>query len=166
MDKKLGNIIFNLRKEKGLTQEDLAELLKVSRQTISKWENDSVQPSPDNINLLCEKLEVTREVLFNETACTSDSSTNKNGNINSVRKRVDIYLICIIIFSILIVGMITLTALLGIITFTSNTGDLYDNSDSINKYVFYISLVVTLKLVVVDLILFIVKLKNVKANKM
>lgn len=36
----LGQKIANLRKEKGLTQEDLAENLNVSSQAVSKWEND------------------------------------------------------------------------------------------------------------------------------
>lgn len=34
----LGNSLFNARKKSGLSQEDVAEKLGVSRQTISKWE--------------------------------------------------------------------------------------------------------------------------------
>ena len=34
----LGNNIYNLRKEKGLSQEKLAEKINVTRQTISNWE--------------------------------------------------------------------------------------------------------------------------------
>ena len=34
----LGNNFFNARKKKGLFQEEVAEKLRVSRQTISKWE--------------------------------------------------------------------------------------------------------------------------------
>lgn len=36
----LGNSLFHARKKKGLSQEDVAEKLGVSRQTISKWETD------------------------------------------------------------------------------------------------------------------------------
>ena len=36
--KKIGNLISALRKEKGMTQKDLAEQLHVSDRTISKWE--------------------------------------------------------------------------------------------------------------------------------
>ena len=39
-----------LRKERGLSQEDLAELLDVSRQAVSKWENDLT--APDTLNLI------------------------------------------------------------------------------------------------------------------
>lgn len=38
--KKLGEKIWRLREEKGLSQEVLAEKLDVSRQTVSNWEND------------------------------------------------------------------------------------------------------------------------------
>lgn len=40
----LGNSLFHARKKSGLTQEDVAEKLGVSRQTISKWEIDETIP--------------------------------------------------------------------------------------------------------------------------
>ena len=40
----LGNSLFNARKGSGLSQEDVAEKLGVSRQTISKWELDETLP--------------------------------------------------------------------------------------------------------------------------
>ena len=40
----LGNNLFNARKKSGLSQEEVAEKLGVSRQTISKWELDETLP--------------------------------------------------------------------------------------------------------------------------
>lgn len=40
----LGNSLFNARKKSGLSQEEVAEKLGVSRQTISKWETDETIP--------------------------------------------------------------------------------------------------------------------------
>ena len=40
----LGNHLFDARKKKGLSQEEVAEKLGVSRQTISKWETDETLP--------------------------------------------------------------------------------------------------------------------------
>lgn len=40
----LGNNLFNARKKKGMSQEEIAEKLGVSRQTISKWETDETLP--------------------------------------------------------------------------------------------------------------------------
>ena len=41
----LGNNLFHARKRCGLSQEDVAEKLGVSRQTISKWETDETVPN-------------------------------------------------------------------------------------------------------------------------
>ena len=46
---KIGNKINQLRKLSGMTQEQLAEKLNVSRQTISKWESDSTSPDLESI---------------------------------------------------------------------------------------------------------------------
>lgn len=45
----LGEKVQKLRKEKQMSQEDLAEKLKVSRQTISRWEQDQALPDLSNI---------------------------------------------------------------------------------------------------------------------
>lgn len=45
--KKFSEKVFQLRKELRLSQEEVAEKLKVSRQTISNWENGSAQPTID-----------------------------------------------------------------------------------------------------------------------
>ena len=45
----LGNKILKLRKEKGYSQEDLAEKLGVTRQTISNWELGSTQPNLEQL---------------------------------------------------------------------------------------------------------------------
>ena len=45
----IGNKINQLRKLSGMTQEQLAEKLNVSRQTISKWESDSTSPDLESI---------------------------------------------------------------------------------------------------------------------
>ena len=45
MDKKsMGTFLTDLRKEKGLTQQEVAEKLNVSNKTISKWERDEGYP--------------------------------------------------------------------------------------------------------------------------
>ena len=47
-----GENLQRLRKEKGLSQEDVAQALFVSRQTISKWETDKAEPGVDNLKAL------------------------------------------------------------------------------------------------------------------
>ena len=46
----LGERIANLRKDKGISQVQLAKMLDVTRQAVSKWEND--QSAPDTVKLI------------------------------------------------------------------------------------------------------------------
>ena len=65
---KIGVFIQTLRKEKGLTQKELAEQVGVSDKTISKWENGNGIPDTMSLPLLCESLEVrVSELLAGET---------------------------------------------------------------------------------------------------
>ena len=53
-----------LRKERGLSQEDLAELLGVSRQAVSKWEQGMGYPEVEKLLLLASKLNVSLDSLM------------------------------------------------------------------------------------------------------
>ena len=61
----IGNRIKELREVKNITQEQLASDIRVSRQTISKWESGMVTPDSDNINLLCDYFDVSADYLLN-----------------------------------------------------------------------------------------------------
>ena len=54
-----GKFISRKRKEKNLTQEQLAEKLGVSNKTISKWETGKCMPDYSVVKTLCEELEIT-----------------------------------------------------------------------------------------------------------
>ena len=60
----MGKRIMQLRKEKGYTQEQLAEMMGVSAQAVSKWENDVSCPDISILPLLAEKLGVTTDELL------------------------------------------------------------------------------------------------------
>ncbi len=64
MKETMGQIIRNLRKEQGLTQEELAEQLGVTFQAVSKWENDSGLPDISQIVPLATVFGVSTDVLF------------------------------------------------------------------------------------------------------
>lgn len=55
----LGETIVTLRKQKGLSQQDLADRLHVVRQTISKWEKNLSVPDADALVRLADALDVT-----------------------------------------------------------------------------------------------------------
>jgi transcriptional regulator with XRE-family HTH domain len=53
-----------MRKEKNLSQEQLAEILGVSRQSVSKWESDGGYPETEKLLQLAEKLDVSLDTLL------------------------------------------------------------------------------------------------------
>nr|WP_326126166.1 helix-turn-helix transcriptional regulator [uncultured Oscillibacter sp.] len=57
----IADTIRQSREARGLTQEDLAERLEVSRQAVSKWEVGASVPTPENLKTLSEILEVAFE---------------------------------------------------------------------------------------------------------
>lgn len=61
----LGENIYRLRKLKGLSQEGLAEVVNVTRQTISNWELGETNPNPEQLKLLSKALGVSVDELLN-----------------------------------------------------------------------------------------------------
>ena len=54
----IGKKIYEIRKVKGYTQEDLAELSKINLRTIQRIENDKNEPRGKTLNLICDALEI------------------------------------------------------------------------------------------------------------
>ena len=63
---KLSDKIVGLRKSNGMSQEDLAEKLDVSRQAISRWESGAAMPDANNILQLSKLFDVTTDYLLND----------------------------------------------------------------------------------------------------
>ncbi|MBQ8433705.1 MAG: helix-turn-helix domain-containing protein [Clostridia bacterium] len=59
----LGDKLYRLRKDKGISQEELAYKLNVSRQAISKWERGEALPDTDNLISLAKLYEVSLDEL-------------------------------------------------------------------------------------------------------
>ena len=80
----LGNNIYNLRKEKGLSQEKLAEKINVTRQTISNWELGETAPNPEQLILLSKALNKSiDELVGNEIA--PPKSKEKDDSIKNLK---------------------------------------------------------------------------------
>ena len=60
----LGEKIVNLRMNIGLSQEELAEKVNVSRQSVSKWEMNQALPQIDKVLMLCELFNVSTDALL------------------------------------------------------------------------------------------------------
>ena len=62
----IGNNICFLRKQKKLTQEQFAEMMNVTRQTVSRWETDEVVPELDRLTQMCSVFSCTMDELVRE----------------------------------------------------------------------------------------------------
>lgn len=72
----LGERIYKLRTEKNLSQGDLAERLEVSRQSVSKWENNNAVPDLEKIIKLSEIFEVTLDDLVKGKTTTVENTND------------------------------------------------------------------------------------------
>lgn len=69
----IGDRIQSLRKSKGISQEELADKIGVSRQAVSKWESEQSTPDIDKIILLSEYFETTTDYLLKGIEPTKQS---------------------------------------------------------------------------------------------
>lgn len=86
MNESMGSIIRRLRKERGLTQEELAELLGITFQAISKWENNTGMPDISQIVPLANVFGVTTDTILG--ANNSDSSEDIDAFICGIEHKI------------------------------------------------------------------------------
>ena len=87
-DKSLGEMIAELRKEKGMTQLELANKMGVTDKAVSKWERDLSCPDIGSFPHLAEILGVSIDELM-------QSKKNKDGQENSLKDTILLILRCI-----------------------------------------------------------------------
>lgn len=105
-----------IRKDKGYTQEIIAEKLNVVRQTVSKWEKGLSLPDVDMLSKIANVLETDVNILLDGQITTTDQSeivkqlakineqlTIKNRRYKKTMKTIAIILLIIVIFGILLV---------------------------------------------------------------
>ena len=68
-----GKLIAQKRKEKNLTQEQLAEKLGVSNKTVSKWETGKCMPDYSVVKSLCKELDITLAELMDGESAAAQS---------------------------------------------------------------------------------------------
>ena len=67
-----------LRKSKGISQEELADKVGVSRQAVSKWESEQSTPDIEKVILLSDFFDVTTDYLLKGIETVSENSTRKS----------------------------------------------------------------------------------------
>ena len=94
----IGERLLNLRKEKNLSQEELANVLDVSRQTISKWETDQTTPDFDKIVPLCEYFGITSDELLSgkKDIIEAKKEENRNSFARNMAIAIGLYIISVV----------------------------------------------------------------------
>lgn len=100
----ISNKLYELRKQKNLSQEEVANILNVTRQTVSKWETGQSTPDFDKVLPICELYNISTQELFgvesgykderslnSESELKDDEQTIKNRKIKALG-------ICIAVF--------------------------------------------------------------------
>ena len=75
MNIEIANRLVTLRKENGLSQEELAARIGISRQAVSKWERAESSPDTDNLIALAKLYNVSLDALLESSA---ESQENEN----------------------------------------------------------------------------------------
>ena len=80
---KFGDKLIPLRKKRGLSQEELAEKLNVSRQSVSKWESNNTYPETEKIVQICNLFNCSMDDLINDKVIDIDQVERKEkSNLN------------------------------------------------------------------------------------
>ena len=110
----LGERLYELRKDKKLSQEEVADKLNVTRQTVSKWETNQSMPDFDKVVPLCELYGISPNELFIKLERKETSNNNENlinpeeENIKLTKKAKGIALSVILYFLSVIWVMISI----------------------------------------------------------
>ena len=111
-ENKLGTIISKLRKEKGITQKDLADILNISDKAISRWERGTSQPNLEMIFQISKYFNVS----FNDLITARISGDDEDNEIveNIVKEFSDIgkkhakRIKFVLLFSVIIILILTI----------------------------------------------------------
>ena len=89
-DRMLGEKIKEIREKEGLTQEEFAKEVFVSRTTVTKWETGKSLPSIDTLRLISEKYNVSIDELLHNEAESGFYKNEKKGleNLELTKKQI------------------------------------------------------------------------------
>lgn len=101
-NRSMGETISCLRKEKGMTQKELADQLGITDKAVSKWERNVAYPDTATIPALAEMLGVSVEELLNAKAAPAPAPKGADGILNLVLKAVPLAMgVAVVVTSVL-----------------------------------------------------------------
>lgn len=181
----LGKKIKELRKDKGLSQEEFAFQINVSRQTVYFWETGKVIPDSQKILTICQKFSIDpNELLFDkkepaeDTVCSADAECQAGIECSAdlaisgrpdKKKKLSKNQFAILLIAIACCLTVILSVVLGIIFGTNDSDEngldkVYSSQTNLNvKHVLYV--VFGVAIIIAIIIISIVANKKVKGDK-
>ena len=102
----LGETIYRLRSKAGMSQDALASALDVSRQSVSKWENNSAVPELEKLMKMSDLFGVTLDELVGRNVPLSPAPAATPAQSHSTRKTVGIILLCFGLLATLLLSIL------------------------------------------------------------
>lgn len=176
MDNNTGNDIKAAREKIGISQDKLAEIMGVSRQTVYRWEMNTATPSIDKLKKLCAVLhmELSEQLGFGDktveeiaAAENTETAAEKDVAAPKKRKRKTLYAIGIAVLSVIFLISLFFAYVIGLVIFDPAPGDVVINVYNYSISHFIICVIVSsLSLVAIILLsILIIKNKEVKNEK-
>ena len=101
-NKSMGEIISTFRKEKGMTQKELADKLNITDKAVSKWERNISYPDTQTIPKLAEIFGVSLEELMNAKTAPATGHKDAERFINLILKAVPLAMgVAVVVTSLL-----------------------------------------------------------------
>lgn len=163
--KELGLLITKKRKEQNLTQKQLAEKLKVSDKSVSKWENGVDEPNLMMLSNICKELNISlKELHLNIENPKKEDDKNTKILSNSVFKWV-FYTISYMLFITIIMGCATIQTIYQIVSKNIVKEDLKIIWQNSFDWVAGLLQIVFIMSIIIAIYIFIFSLVSRKKNK-
>lgn len=82
------NKLYDLRKQKGFSQEELANRLNVSRQTVSKWEVGDSTPDMEKLVAISDLFEISLdELVLDKAPVSSEETSSKSEMLSELKEK-------------------------------------------------------------------------------
>lgn len=134
-----GKTLAKLRKERKLTQQELADLLNVTNKTISKWETNTTAPDIDTLKRISQVLKVPVDVLLGNSKLTVTDSHNKH----KLTKKKLILLLSLLLVSLFFIYYLIANFILNTKSYSLISGDerfTIEGNITVGKDHYYLSL--------------------------
>jgi len=115
----LGEKILHLRKLGGMSQEELASQITVSRQAISKWELGESIPDTDNVVQLCRLFNVSADYLLNDDVESEMDIPIVRENSEKLKKKYHLIMVYVLmavfLIAVVVFGFLTQSIMYAIV---------------------------------------------------